>query len=48
MRLPARLVWTSSIFLFIGGGNRMFASINLTLSADVTQYSQVSRLVIFM
>ena len=38
--LPARLTWLSSLFLFIGGGNRMFGSILLTIITDTTQYSQ--------
>ena len=40
MWLPVRLVWTSSIFLLIGGGDRMFASLILTMIADVSLYSQ--------
>ena len=46
MWLPVRLVWTSSIFLLIGGGDRMFTSLILTMIADVTQYSQRSMLTI--
>lgn len=43
MWLPVRLVLTSSTLLLIGGGDRMFASLILTMIADVTQYSQRSR-----
>ena len=46
MWLPVRLVLTSSTLLLIGGGERMFASLILTMIADVTPYSQRSRLTI--
>lgn len=32
--LPVKLVWASSVFIFLGGGQRVFKSILFTIIAD--------------
>lgn len=38
--LPAKLVWASSIFIFMGGGRRVFKSIIFTILADTVDPSR--------
>jgi len=35
-----RCIWGSSIFLMVGGGDRMFESVILTMITDITDHSQ--------
>lgn len=37
---PTQLVWLSSVFLFLGGGTRVFNSMIFTLVSDCLGHSQ--------
>lgn len=46
--LPVKLVWASSVFIFVGGGQRVVKSIVFVILADILQQPQRTRYMYFL